>query len=237
MTQPALNILNPGPVILAGIVGSHAYGLAHDQSDIDRLGVYVSPTDTILGLHGLPETVTGTHPSDHTYHEAGKYLRLALACNPTITELLWLPEHETVTDEGETLLALRTGLLSASRVRDAYLGYARSQLARLQKRQDGTFSSDTRNRSGKHARHMARLLTQGLELYTTGHLTLRLANPDWYLDFSNAGPAPWETWFTEQANRFSNATTCLPDKPDIAAAEQWLLSVRYAHLPALKARR
>lgn len=32
----------PGAIILSGVVGSTAYGLAHEDSDIDRLGIYAA---------------------------------------------------------------------------------------------------------------------------------------------------------------------------------------------------
>ncbi len=40
----------PGTVLLAGIVGSTAYGLAGPDSDVDRLGVFAAPTLSLLGL-------------------------------------------------------------------------------------------------------------------------------------------------------------------------------------------
>ena len=38
-------------VILEGIVGSTAYGLARAGSDIDILGVYLAPAEDFLGLY------------------------------------------------------------------------------------------------------------------------------------------------------------------------------------------
>ena len=63
-------------VLLSGVVGSTAYGLATEDSDVDWLGVYAAPTEKILGLHPPQESIVSTAP-DITYHEAGKYCRLA----------------------------------------------------------------------------------------------------------------------------------------------------------------
>lgn len=41
----------PPGTILAGHVGSVAYGLSTPESDVDTLGVFVAPTREILGLH------------------------------------------------------------------------------------------------------------------------------------------------------------------------------------------
>ncbi|WP_243718717.1 nucleotidyltransferase domain-containing protein [Actinomadura sp. KC06] len=155
----------PANVLLAGIVGSTAYGLAGPGSDIDRLGVYAAPTTAFHGLHpptGRDATTVTTKP-DVTFHEAGKCAALCLGMNPTVTELIWLPDglYETRTALGEQLISIRTAFLSARRVKDAYLGYAVSQFKRLETRGDGSFSADTRKRTAKHARHLARLVHQG----------------------------------------------------------------------------
>jgi hypothetical protein len=36
----------PGTVLLSGIVGSQAYGLATPDSDVDRLGMFAFPTES-----------------------------------------------------------------------------------------------------------------------------------------------------------------------------------------------
>lgn len=219
-----------GHVLLAGVVGSTAYGLAGPDSDEDRLGVFAAPTLSLCGLSTPVDSRTYKQPSDAAFHEAGKYARLALACNPTITELLWLPTHEVATSLGTELVGIRASFLSAKRVRDAYLGYAQSQLSRLQRRGDGTFSSNTAKRSAKHARHMARLVNQGRELYTTGALTVRVEDPDWYHWFSQQAPDVWADWFRDATAGFAVEGTCLPAEPNAAHVEEWLGRVRREHL-------
>ncbi|MFE9099873.1 nucleotidyltransferase domain-containing protein [Actinomadura geliboluensis] len=237
----------PANVLLSGIVGSTAYGLAGPGSDIDRLGLYAAPTIAFHGLHpptGRAATTVTTKP-DVTFHEAAKFAALCLGMNPTVTELLWLPDelYETRTALGDQLISIRTAFLSARRVRDAYLGYATQQFHRLEARGDGSFSADTRKRTAKHARHLARLVHQGLQLYSTGHLDVRLPNPQWYLDFGErvaAGDlavarrvmADAEKGFATVSDWNASAITPLPDEPDQARVEEWLHSVRAAHLPA-----
>jgi hypothetical protein len=220
-----------GEILLAGIVGSTAYGLARENSDQDRLGVFASPTLELCGLKAPKETHVYSEPCDTALHEAGKFSRLALACNPTVIELMWLDSYEVVTPAGQRLVSIRSAFLSASRVREAYLGYARSQLDKLLARGNGTFSSDTANRSAKHARHMARLVNQGLELYATGHLTVRVTNPDWYHEFSEEPSDVWARWFDDSLKRFESSGTCLPDFPEVARVEDWLRLVRIENLP------
>lgn len=232
MTQPA-------NVLLAGIVGSTAYGLAGPGSDIDRLGVYAAPTIAFHGLHpptGRAATTVTTKP-DVTVHEAAKFASLALNVNPTITEILWLPDelYETRTALGDQLISIRAAFVSARRVRSAFLGYAESQFRRLEERGDGSFSADTRKRTAKHARHLARLVHQGLQLYRTARLDVRLDDPQWYRDFGErvaAGDLDKARRVLADAEAdFAAARTPLPDEPDRARVEEWLHDVRAAHLP------
>ncbi|MBO2455129.1 nucleotidyltransferase domain-containing protein [Actinomadura barringtoniae] len=224
-------------VLLAGIVGSTAYGLATPESDIDRLGVYAAPTVAFHGLHppiGKKASKVSTDP-DVTFHEAGKWAHLAMSCNPTASELVWLPGelYETRTPLGDDLIAIRTAFLSAGRVRDAYLGYAVSQFKRLENRGDGSFSADTRKRTAKHARHLWRLVTQGEQLYATGRLPIRLDDPEGVRAFGErvADGAIEEARerLAAAEQRFDEIRTPLPERPDEDTVERWLHAVRAAH--------
>lgn len=86
----------PGTILLSGVVGSTAYGLDTADSDVDRLGLFAAPTVAFHGLHRPQESHVTIHP-DATYHEAAKWIRLALGGNPTVTELVWLDQYEVTT--------------------------------------------------------------------------------------------------------------------------------------------
>jgi predicted nucleotidyltransferase len=217
-----------GTVLLAGIVGSTAYGLAGPHSDVDRLGMYAAPTVDLLRL-ATPRLSHVTSDPDVTFHEAGKAARLILEGNPTASELLWLPDdmYETRTPLGDEAVALRTSFLAERRVRNAYLGYADQQFRKLMTRE----SAGEDARTAKHARHLMRLVNQGYELYTTGHVTVRLPDPERYLAFGEAVAADPETaraFMAEAEARFDRARTVLPEAPDTKAVEDWLLRVRKA---------
>ena len=219
-----------GTVLLSGIVGSTAYGLAGPGSDVDRLGMFATPTLALLGLR-IPSQSHVTVKPDATFHEAAKAARLILAGNPTASELLWLPDdlYETRTALGEEMIALRSSFLSAKKVHDAYLGYATQQFRKLIARGDESRSQDARPRAAKHARHLMRLVEQGLELYERGTLTIRLAEPERYLDFGErvaADPQTAVPFMAQAEERFDQTRTALPDEPDTAAVEAWLLRVR-----------
>lgn len=218
--------------LLSGVVGSTAYGLAHEGSDVDRLGIFAHPTEKLFGLGKTKDSIVSTSP-DVTWHEAAKALRLILACNPTSTEILWLESYETSTYFGEELVALRSRLLSARGVRNSYLGYASQQLRKLQARMDeNPTSAPSRTQSAKHARHLVRLLEQGTHLHQTGELIIRLENPDYVREMGEiiAGNPLRGVTLLRNAEEVFSGPGVLPDEPDLQAAEDWLVRVRCAHL-------
>jgi len=210
-------------ILLSGIVGSTAYGLAREGSDVDRLGMFAAPTETLLGLHTPKESHVTTAP-DRTLHEAAKWCRLALGGNPTVMELVWLPDelYEVRTSLGDELIGIRGSFLGAERVRDAYLGYATQQFRRLEGR-----GGD--RRTAKHARHLKRLCHQGLELYATGRLTVRVEDPEEYHRFGDsvaADPSAARSLLAHYETAFAETRSALPDRPDEGPAEAWLRRVR-----------
>lgn len=220
--------------LLRGVVGSTAYGLATEESDVDYLEVAAAPTLALCGLKPLKESIV-THDPDYTIHEAAKFARLALACNPTITELMWLDKYETMHPTlGMQLIGIRRRFLSAGKVRSAYLGYATQQFHRLRDRGDGSFSADTRKRTAKHARHLARLCDQGYGLYATGKLRIKLGNPTFYRNFgeqvASGNIEIAETLMRTTEANFEETRSVLPEEPDVDAVTDWLLSVRREYI-------
>lgn len=215
--------------LLAGVVGSTAYGLAHAGSDRDVLGMFAAPTADLHGLRTPRESHVTTQP-DSTFHEAGKAVRLILSSNPTASELLWLDVYDVRTPLGDELIALRGSLLSAPGVRNAYLGYATQQFRKLLTRDPDSRTRAASSPGRKHARHLVRLLRQAEELHTTGRLTIRLPDPDevrrlgeWIAeDPERARP------LIARAEAVLDTGGVLPEAPDEAAADAWLRRVRRA---------
>ncbi|MFD7903749.1 DNA polymerase beta superfamily protein [Kitasatospora sp. NPDC059747] len=220
----------PGAVLLAGIVGSTAYGFAHAGSDIDRLGLFATPTEELHGLHRPAESHVTTRP-DATLHEAAKWCRLALSCNPTASELVWLPDdlYETRTPLGDELIGIRGSFLSAPAVRNAYLGYADQQFRKLLTRD--TTDAAARRRAAKHARHLVRLVEQAVHLHETGTNLVRLPDPERIRDLGERiadDPDAARPVLVAAADRLDRPGV-LPAAPDQRPAEAWLRRVRAAH--------
>jgi len=217
-------------VVLEGMVGSRAYGLATPYSDQDFLGIYVEPLDAVLGLNGASKTDQSyvQRSPDRTIHELGKFCRLALAANPTISELLWLPEYVLRTQIGDVLIDARSLFLS-QRVRNTYGGYAFQQLNRLKQR--GDFSSDLRKRTEKHGRHCYRLAIQGAHILREGQLKVRLEPEEadacfeaGELAVSNVGH--YEQMIMELLDRLGNIDSLLPEVPNVGAVNDLLVDIR-----------
>ncbi|GAA2249376.1 MULTISPECIES: nucleotidyltransferase domain-containing protein [Kitasatospora] len=220
-------------ILLSGIVGSTAYGLAHAGSDIDRLGLFAAPTEQFHGLHRPTESQVTTAP-DRTLHEAAKWCRLALSCNPTAAELAWLPAelYEVRTPLGEELIGIRRSFLSERAVRNSYLGYATQQFRKLSSRDPSDETS--RRRAAKHARHLVRLVRQGLALHETGELRIRLTDPERVRELGERcadRPELAAGLLADAESRFDRSGV-LPAAPDEGPAESWLRRVRLAHLPS-----
>jgi hypothetical protein len=144
---------------------------------------------------------------------------------------VWLPDelYEVRTPLGDELIGIRTTLLSAKRVRDAYLGYATQQFKRLYDRGDSSLSADTRKRTAKHARHLRRLCHQGFELYATGRVSIRVENPEEYHRFGEQVAADAMAalpLLKRYEAAFDETRSALPEQPDEAPVEAWLRRVR-----------
>ena len=90
-------------------------------------------------------------------------------------------------------------------------------------------AEDVGHRTAKHARHLMRLANQGLELYPSGMMAVRLRDPERYLDFGErvaVDPQAAVPSMAEAQERFDQARTVLPQEPDTSAIEAWLLRVR-----------
>jgi len=213
-------------ILLHGVVGSTAHGLAREGSDEDTLGVFAVSTLDIAGLnwHSGDESLV-THEPDLTLHEAGKFLRLVLKGNPTVLELLFLDKYYTITPLGQDLIDMRQALIDPRRIKTAYLGYAKSQIDKFER--NARNGKDER----KTARHTLRLVEQGANLLIHGGFSIRVANPQRYFDldemeFEEVLKILLQGYETLKALPEDSA----PDHFDRSAAIEWLRRVRLHYL-------
>jgi hypothetical protein len=216
-------------VIYRCIVGSRAYGLDTDASDIDRRGVYLAPIDMHLALFGAPEQFED-NAAQTCFWEIQKFVVMALKANPNILECLYSPVVEKITPIGTQLLAIREGFLSQM-IFQTFNGYALSQFKKLEQ--------DLRNQGEikwKHAMHLLRLLLTGAATLREGRVPVRVESFRDRLLAIKRGEIPWKEvdhWRRELHVDFERALqeTKLPERPDYEAANGLLLSVRKSQLP------
>jgi uncharacterized protein len=212
-------------VIYKCVVGSRAYGLSHGASDTDYRGIYLPPADLQWSLFGVPEQLEDD-ATQETYWELGKFLVLALKANPNVLECLYTPLVEHATPLARELLGLR-GIFLSKLVYQTYNGYVLSQFKKL--------SGDLRNRGEvkwKHVMHLTRLLLAGITALREHDVPVRVADEhrDRLLAIRN-GELPWDetdNWRHRLHEEFDEAfaRTTLPDRPDYAAANAFLIKAR-----------
>ena len=214
-------------VLVLGLVGSKAYGIDNQDSDEDYVGCFmVDPRRILTDLEyeSTWHTILAYEPHDCQVHELRKFVSLAAKANPTILESLFSPQI-SVSRAGLELVRNRHLFLS-QKVRYTYGGYARQQMDRLQRRGDGSFSSDTRKRYAKHARHMFRLLEQGTSILETGELQVRVSDPERIVAMGKLPPDDLICAFEEEFAKFESIESSIREKPDYDKIKDVVYSIR-----------
>lgn len=115
-------------VIFRGIVGSHAYGTANENSDVDTRGIFIVPSCEYARL-SLPPKQVSDAKNDHTYFSLLRFCELMAESNPTTMEMLYLPTDCILkTTAAFEHLASRRGLFITQRAVESHVGYAVSQM-------------------------------------------------------------------------------------------------------------
>ncbi len=211
-------------IIYRCVIGSRAYGLDDEGSDIDYRGVFLSPAERHWSLFGVPEQIE-CDATQEAYWELQKFLVLALKSNPNVLECLYTPLVEMVTPLGEELLDMREAFLSRL-VYQTYNGYVMSQFKKMQ--------TDLRNQGRvkwKHVMHLIRLLASGISVLREGYVPVRVEQHRERLLAIKRGEMDWdetEAWRRSLHRDFDRALaeTKLPELPDYARVNSFLIKAR-----------
>lgn len=237
----------PGRPVLVGIGGSHAYGLATPQSDIDYRGCYVAPTKDFFGLDAPVETCD-RHDPDMALHEVAKLLRLAMGANPTILEMFYYDTYVIKDEIGQLLLDNRH-LFITEKIRATHAGFAMSQLSRLKNREVPEQSRGGRaaailrrflhlsvpqepevsirdQRVSKHARHLLRLIQQAERALTTGVFDIHVADREEVFAFGELPYGEMVKTAEKAVKRLKKVRNTLPTEPDRDAINKLLVDIR-----------
>ncbi len=233
--------------VLLTRVGSTVHGVTvDDQDDRDELGICVEPPDYVIGLRRFEQHEWRTQPTgvrsgpgdvDRTVYGLRKWLRLALAGNPSVLVPLFVPVTDVVYAAPLGVdLRLDPSWILSRQAGHRFLGYLRSQRAKLLGERGGlTNRPELVERYGfdtKFAYHMIRLGLQGRELMRTGRLTLPLPEPDrtWLRELRVGGHSQ------DDALAVANylevklellldpaSSSPLPERPNLDLANAWLV--------------
>jgi hypothetical protein len=248
-------------MILRVQVGSGVHGTSvSGQDDRDEMGVCLEPPQFVTGLARVPSGTGGEGPSarfeqyerhtawdrpgglanrsgagdlDVIIYSARKWARLALAGNPTVLLVLFVPDEEVVfRNQAGAELAANAQRFVSRLAAGRFLGYLKAQKAAM----TGQAGAHT-NRpelvavhgyDTKYAMHALRLGLQGTELLTTGRITLPVPEPDRaYLRSVRLGQRPLAEVL--EAVTVAEARLAqlrdnpgLPDQPDRVWVDDWL---------------
>jgi len=232
-SEEAREIAEKG-MILRVQVGSGVHGTSiTGQDDRDEMGLCLEPPQFVTGLARVPDGTGGLAPSvrfeqyerhtawdrlgglanrsgagdlDVIIYSARKWARLALAGNPTVLLVLFVPDHEVVfRDEAGAELAA-----------NAHRFVSRLELV-------AAHGYDT-----KYAMHALRLGLQGIELLSTGRITLPVPEPHRaYLRSIRRGERPLEEVLdaiTDAGERLARLrdSPAIAGQPDRGWVDDWL---------------
>lgn len=210
--------------IYSCVMGSRAFGLATEDSDTDRRGVYLAPTPLFWRFDKPPAHVEGPAEEQFSW-ELERFCELALRNNPNILECLHSPVVEHVDATGRELLALRGAFLSRQ-AHTTFVRYAQGQGRKLE--------ADVRQYGAprwKHAMHLLRLLTSCRDLLRSGELRVDVGEERERLLAVKRGEVSWqevESWMARLQDEADRArdTSPLPSAPDRARVEDFLVRAR-----------
>ena len=112
-------------ILLDSIAGSHAYGTSTAESDIDRKGIFVSPTNYLTGRHSI-EQVSDKN-NDEVYYELTRFFSLLEKNNPTALELLYTPE-DCIKRKHPAFDLIRPEVFLSKLCEQTFAGYATAQI-------------------------------------------------------------------------------------------------------------
>lgn len=230
--------------ILRTQVGSGVHGIAiSGQDDRDEMGICVEPPEYVIGLERfdqfewrsqLQHVRSGPGDLDLVVYSLRKWMRLALAGNPTVLIPLFAPDLDVVEVNPQGAWLRAHPELIVSRVAaPRFVGYLQSQRARLlglkSQRTNRPELTEKYGFDVKFAAHMVRLGVQGVELLETGRITLPMPEP-WLSYLRNLRQGRVEKQHAldtaadlEQQLVRLRMTSPLPEQPDRDRANRWLI--------------
>lgn len=230
--------------VLRTQVGSGLHGVTiQGTDDRDEMGVCIEPPECVIGLRQFEQYQYRTQPEgarsgagdlDLVVYSLRKWARLVAQGNPTVLLLLFAPAHEIVEIAWPgTELQAHPELFLSKDCGRRFIGYLDAQRDRMlglrSPRTNRPELVDVCGFDTKFAYHAVRLGIQGVELMTTGRITLPVPEPSrsWLLDlrlgkFDEKAALERIAALRDELSHLT-ATAALPDTCDYGPLNRWLV--------------
>jgi len=231
--------------ILRCLVGSGLHGTAVEgQDDRDEMGLCIEPPEYVIGLRSFEQYIFRTQPEgarsgpgdlDLVVYSLRKWMRLALAGNPTVLLPLFVPdEHLMACTEIGAELRARPEMIVSREAGRRYIGYLNAQRESLLGIRGGRHTNrpelaELYGFDTKYAMHMVRLGVQGVELLETGRISLPIREPwlSWLRDLRQGRHTKQEALdaASDLEARLTTLleTSPLPERPPRDLADRWMI--------------
>ena len=211
------------PLLLC-LSGSIAYGLDTPDSDVDIRGIFLNEPEEWIGLREEQETIR-LEDSDTVLYGLRKAMKLLMACNPNVVEMLGLRRQDILycSPEGARILEAAPAFLSKKAI-FTFGAYATNLRRQIQKRIDAGHVD--KKALAKEMMHLLRIYDMGGALLQEGRVTTYRSETHSLLMWVRAGdyqdrngmPTPEYERTLESfmgAFRAAATRTRLPPEPDL----------------------
>jgi len=134
-------------IILEVLTGSHLYGTNTETSDNDYVGIFIPPKEYVIGLREVKEVFAGVSSKDdqgkntkdavdRKFYEFRNFIKLAMACNPNIIEILFAKNQIVYVNGYGVDLLVKSKLFLSKLCIPKFLGYAKAQKHKLFSKRD-----------------------------------------------------------------------------------------------------
>lgn len=166
-------------LVLQVLGGSHAYGMAGPDSDLDLRGVIIPPEEYFCGLEVFEQYVPGNE-EDVCYYDVRKFFSLSMKGNPHVLEFFKAPVLKTIDPFAQRIRDM-WGEVVSKRMISAHLGMSKAHLTKLERPgkncgEKGRAAIAAFGYNTKDAAHVIRVLQQCLEILLTGDLLMPRPN-------------------------------------------------------------
>jgi predicted nucleotidyltransferase len=235
-------------IILSGVVGSYAFGLATEDSDVDLMQVVLDPPESYIGLHSSTKASQKIgEEEDKTVYEFRDFVKLCLKSSPNTIPLLFLDEYITINDIGKELVSLRECFISKKLIHTFYsMGDSQLQLALKNNQQNiGEKRKTLIDKYGydtKAAAHTIRSFASALQLAMTLKYENKLPNEISCIILEYKKGQNNKDKFLETANNLKELVNQrmfiyyndvrLRDSPDTETVERFVVKTLHKHINA-----